>query len=198
MILLAPMRTLKAHNLTKAKNDVRYYLNGIAFVKDEIWSTSGHVGLRSSNLLNPEIMKNDRIIVSIGRLSTVRGIETAVIDTDAGIVYYIPQVIEKRADLDEIDYKATRLDVATVELVDGNYPDLDRVYPPAQSKAEGVPLISFNAEYLALPMAIGKALGMKFKTTVIAFQGDNTKAATFTLTEPSGSTHQLVIMPVRM
>lgn len=198
MILLAPMGALKAHNLTKAKNDARYYLNGIAFVKDEIWSTSGHVALRSSNLLNPEIKAGQPVIVNIGRLSTVRGIETAVIDTDAGIVYYIPQVIEKRADLDEIDYKATRLDVATVEVIDGRYPDLDRVYPPAQSQPAGVPLISFNAEYLALPMAIGKALGMKFKTTAIAFQGDNTKAATFTLTEPNGNTHQLVVMPVRM
>ena len=197
MILIAPLKALKAHKLTQAKNDIRYYLNGICFTNGEIWSTNGHVAQRSTCKLNGNL-DNGRAIVEIGRLTTVRGVETAIIDTDAGIVYYIPQVVEKRDDLDGIDYKASRLDVATVQLIDGNFPDLDRVYPPAGQDPQGVPVIGFNTSYLKLTADIGKVLKLKYPNTLVKFQGDSTKCAVFEMKDSNGDVYSLAVMPVRI
>ncbi|QQV88662.1 hypothetical protein [Kosakonia phage Kc166B] len=196
MILITSIKNLKAHNLTKAKTDVRYYLMGVCFTGSEIWSTNGHVAMRSSDKLNDLLTKP--VIVGLGRMTTVRGAETAVIDTDAGICYFIPQVIDKRADLDMIDYKADRLDVCTASVIDGNFPDLNRVFPPENAEPGPVSVIGFNTEYLKLTSDVAKVLKLKHPYATINFQGDNTKAGIFIITEPAGTTHKIAIMPVRI
>lgn len=196
MIVIASVKNLKAHNLVKAKNDPRYYLMGICFTGSEIHSTNGHVAMRTTDKLNDLIEKP--LIIGLGRMTTERGAETAVIDTETGICYFIPQVIDKRADLDAINYKADRVDVATVQVIDGNFPDLNRVFPPEGTDPGDVSVIGFNTEYLKLTNDVCKILKLKFPYVAISFQGDNTKAGIFTINEPTGTTHKIAIMPCRI
>lgn len=162
MIIYAPVEALRAHALTQAVNDVRYYLNAYHFKGSEIQTTNGHVGLSSVHAIvnAPE----DGVILKISTPPSGRAYSTAVIDTKAGIVYWTPQLADKVKDLEQLPdgwFRKCRLAVGTVDVVDSRYPDLKRVIDGAKANAKATTEVKVASQYLGLIEKLGKKFGAK-------------------------------------
>lgn len=159
MIIYAPVEALRAHALTQAKNDVRYYLNAVHLKGNTIQTTNGHVALSSVHgLVNaPE----EGVILKISTPPSGRTFSTAVIDTDAGIVYWTSAIADKPKDLAEYDFRKMRGAVGTVDVVDARYPDIDRLIAGQKAGAKAVTEIKVASEYLGLIEKLGKKFGAK-------------------------------------
>jgi len=197
MMIYAKAATIKAAMLAQATQDVRYYLNGLHFIKNQVQATDGHRALRiTEDLINaPE----DGIILKLSAVPTMRGIETAVIDTDAGIVYWCSQVADKEKDFDDLGegwYKTLRLAVGTVDVVDGRFPDFNRVFVTPKEGRAGVTEIGFNVEYFATVTRICKALKMKSSIVKITLQSV-TDAAFISINSTNGVA-EYAVMPARV
>lgn len=194
MMIYAKAATLKAAMLAQAKQDVRYYLNGLHFIGNQVQATDGYRALRiTENLINaPE----SGIILKLSAVPAGRDIVTAAIDTDAGIVYWLAMPYDKAADLDGIDLKSSRVAVGTVDVVDGRFPDLNRIFVTLKEDRPGVQFIGFNVEYFATVTRICKALQMKSSIVKITLQ-DTTSAAFISLKSHNGIA-EYCVMPARV
>lgn len=162
----------------QAKNDVRYYLNGICFMPDgRVSATDGHrlfVGGNHDNKIT------DNVIVSVSKSPTKR-YDYAVLDTKTKMVTYH----------DSFD---VLVGAGICELIDGKFPDIDRVIPKQTSPAEQ---IGFNAKYLADVERLAKLFNPKYESVRFELNG-NTNAAAANISSPSGETAKVVVMPMRI
>lgn len=162
----------------QAKNDARYYLNGICFMPDgRVSSTDGHrlfVGDKHNNKLD------DNIIVSVSKSPTKR-YDYAVLDTKTKMVTYH----------DAFD---VLVGAGICSLIDGRFPDVDRVIPKQTSPAEQ---IGFNAKYLVDVEKCAKLFNPKFESVRFELNG-NTNAAVANLISPTGETAKIIVMPMRI
>lgn len=162
----------------QAKNDTRYYLNGICFMPDgRVSSTDGHrlfVGDKHNNKLD------DNIIVSVSKSPTKR-YDYAVLDTKTKMVTYH----------DTFD---VLVGAGICSLIDGRFPDIDRVIPKQTSPTEQ---IGFNAKYLADVEKCAKLFNPKFESVRFELNG-NTSAAVANLSSPTGETAKIIVMPMRI
>ena len=109
-----------------AKQDVRYYLNGICFMSDgRIAATDGHRAMIASKHENK---LTDNVIVSVSKSPTKR-YAYALLDTKTGIVTYH-------------DEHEIMVGAGICSEIDGKYPDIDRIIPKQTAPAEQ---IGFNA-----------------------------------------------------
>lgn len=194
MMIYAKAATIKAAMLAQATQDVRYYLNGLHFIGNQVQATDGHRALRiTEDLINaPEA----GIILKLSPVPAGRNIVTAAIDTDAGIVYWLAMPYDKAADLDGIDLKTARVAVGTVDVVDGKFPDLNRIFVTLKDDRPGVQFIGFNVDYFATVTKICKALQMKTSIVKITLQ-DTTSAAFISLQSNNGKA-EYCVMPARV
>lgn len=162
----------------QAKNDPRYYLNGICFMADgRIAATDGHrlfVGGKHENKIK------DNVIVKFSK-SPTKAYRHAIADTDTGIVTYN-------------DEKIIRVGAGICEVVDGKFPDIDRVIPKQTSPTEE---IGFNAKYLADVEKAAKLFNPKYESVRFELNG-NTNAAVANLSSPEGFTAKIIVMPMRL
>lgn len=162
----------------QAKNDVRYYLNGICFMPDgRVASTDGHrlfVGDKHNNKLD------DNIIVSVSKPSTKR-YDYAVLDTKTGTVTYH-------------DEHEVMVGAGICSEIDGRFPDIDRVIPKQTAPAEQ---IGFNAKYLADVEKLAKLFNPKYEAVLFELNG-NTSAAVANISAPTGETAKVIVMPMRV
>lgn len=162
----------------QAKQDIRYYLNGICFMPDgRVAATDGHrlfVGDKHNNKLD------DNIIVSVSKPPTKR-YDYAMLDTKTNIVTYH-------------DEHEIMVGAGICELIDGKFPDIDRVIPKQTSPTEQ---IGFNAKYLADVEKLAKLFNPKFEAVLFELNG-NTSAAVANISAPSGETAKVVVMPMRL
>ncbi|QBZ71582.1 RusA-like Holliday junction resolvase [Escherichia phage Sortsne] len=167
MIIYAPVEALRAHALTQAKNDVRYYLNAVHLKGNTIQSSNGHVALSSAHgLVNaPE----EGVILKISTPPSGRAFSTAVIDTEAGIVYWTSAIADKPKDLAEYDFRKMRGAVGTVDVVDARYPDVDRLISGQKAGAKAITEIKVASEYLGLIEKLGKKFGAKMPFASLHF-----------------------------
>lgn len=194
MMIYAKAATIKAAMLAQAKFDVRYYLNGLHFIKNQVQATDGHRALRiTEDLINAP---DEGIILKLSAVPTMRGIETAAIDTDAGIVYWLALPFDKADDLKEIDPAKVRVAVGTADIVDGRYPDFNRVFVTPKEGRAGVTEIGFNVEYFATVTKICKALRMKSSIVKITLQ-NATDAAFISINSHNGLA-EYAVMPARV
>lgn len=130
MILTVDKKALLSAMIFQAKCDVRYYLNGICFAPDKkLYSTDGYrafLGEHESEDLE------DNVIVAIKGPKFVK-FDKAKIDTESGVVTYF-------------DDEGLRVGAAICNVIDGKYPDINRVIPKENNP---VSEIRFNARYLA-------------------------------------------------
>ena len=162
----------------QAKNDVRYYLNGICFMPDgRVSATDGHRAFIANKHDNKI---TDNVIVSVSKSPTKR-YDYAVLDTKTGIVTY---------------HDDTELMVGSgiCSLIDGRFPDIDRVIPKETAPTEQ---IGFNAKYLADVEKLAKLFNPKFEAVLFELNG-NTSAAVANISAPSGETAKVVVMPMRL
>lgn len=135
---------LESALIFQAKKDVRYYLNGICFKTDgRVCSTDGHrafVGGKHEGELDEDV------ILSVTK-SPTKSYDYAEIDTDAGIVsYYSDEVV--------------RVGVGMCSIIDGKFPDIDRIIPYETSATEK---IKFNVSYLSDVEKAAKLFDPKYK-----------------------------------
>lgn len=161
-----------------ARNDVRYYLNGICFMPDgRVAATDGHRAMIASKHEN-KIKSN--IIVSISK-SPTKNYSYAVIDIRAKIVTY-------HNNFDVL------VGAGICSEIDGNYPDIDRVIPKKTAPAEQ---IGFNAKYLADIEKLAKLFNPKFEAVLFELNG-NASAAVANISAPTGETAKVIVMPMRI
>lgn len=192
MIIYAPVEALRAHQLTRAKNEIRYYLNGIHFIGNKIQSTNGHVCLETEHSL---VEAPDAGVILAMSAPPAGRIYTAVIDTDAGIVYWLDVAADKVKDLSEIDHKKARVAVGTVDVIEAKYPDIARVMSTA-NKPKSVDVIGIATEYLNLIPKVAKKLGVKMPFAKFEFNGTAEPMKVTIKTADGDAT--LIIMPARV
>lgn len=181
---------LESALIFQAKQDIRYYLNGICFMKDgRIAATDGHrafIGSKHENQLE------DNVIVSVSKSPTKR-YDIAELDTDTGAVTYSTVVnnVKEDGSTEEI---LTLVGAGICKLIDGRFPDIDRVVP---KKTEPTEIVGFNAGYLAHIEKAAKLFNDRFAGVKLELQG-NASSAVAVLSAPTGETGKVIVMPMRL
>lgn len=162
----------------QAKQDVRYYLNGICFMPDgRVAATDGHRAFIANKHDNKI---TDNVIVSVSKSPTKR-YSYALLDTETKIVTYH-------------DEHEAMVGAGICSEIDGNYPDIDRVIPNQTAPAEQ---IGFNAKYLADVEKLAKLFNPKYESVRFELNG-NTSAAVANISAPTGETAKVIVMPMRI
>jgi len=170
---------LECAQLFKAKNDIRYYLNGICFKADgRVCSTNGHMAFIGGK---HEGKVKDDLIISIQKAPTKR-YEYAIIDTETLVVTYFN------------DAGAVKVGVGLCELIDGKFPDIDRVIPKSRQACD---IIGFRAEYLARIAPAAKLFNPNWESVTLDLNGSDGSAIT-KLKSHFGETGLIVVMPMRL
>ncbi len=168
---------LESSHIFRAKADIRYYLNGVCFIPGgKLAASDGHrlfMGQHDNEL-------TENAIVSIEKAPHKR-YAYAVCDTDSGIVEFFN-------DSDD------RVGVALCKLIDGRYPDVERIMP---NETNAVDRIRFNAGYLADVEKCAKLFNPKWQDVTFELNG-NTNAAVATVKSPTGETAKVIVMPMRI
>ena len=168
---------LESSRIFRAKADIRYYLNGACFMPGgKLAATDGHrlfIGSHENEL-------TENVIVSIEK-SPVKKYDHAICDTETGLVEFF-------------DFLEHRVGVALCQLVDGRYPDVERIMP---KETNAVDRIGFNAGYLADVEKCAKLFNPKFSCVKFELNG-NDKAAVATVNSPTGETAKIIVMPMRI
>lgn len=162
----------------QAKSDPRYYLKGICFMPDgRVAATDGHRAFIASKHENKLA---DNVIVSVSK-SPLKGYAYAALDTKAKIVTYH----------DDVD---VMVGAGICSVVDGRYPDIDRIIPKQTAPTEQ---IGFNAKYLADVEKLAKLFNPKWESVRFDLNG-NTNAAVANIRAPSGESAKVIVMPMRL
>lgn len=176
--MIIQSKLIRAALVCAAKKDVRYYLNGIHISPKYIEATNGHVALRMEH----GIRTGKNIIVQF------EGAVPSKAETTELIFSKEPIAIHR-------DLLQRRISITPVTLVDGRFPDMDRVMPKTidnninpvvQAVFLGYPEKMFAGERNFIPMqllASGKdqAVQIKFDTHISSTYGNP----------------QFIVMPVR-
>lgn len=162
----------------QAKQDVRYYLNGICFMPDgRVAATDGHRAMIASKHENK---LTDNVIVSVSKSPTKR-YAYALLDTKTGIVTYH-------------DEHEIMVGAGICSEINGRFPDIDRVIPKQTAPTEQ---ICFNAKYLADVEKLAKLFNPKYEAVLFELNG-NTGAAVANISAPTGETTKVIVMPMRL
>lgn len=162
----------------QAKNDVRYYLNGICFMPDgRVAATDGHRAMIASKHENK---LKDNAIVSVSKSPTKR-YAYALLDTKTGIVTYH-------------DEHEIMVGAGICSEINGRFPDIDRVIPKQTAPTEQ---IGFNAKYLADVEKLAKLFNQKYEAVLFELNG-NSGAAVASISAPTGETAKVIVMPMRI
>lgn len=162
----------------QAKNDVRYYLNGICFMPDGLVSATDGNRAFIANKHDNKI--TDNVIVSVSK-SPTKHYDYAFLDTKTKMVTYH----------DALD---VLVGAGICAVIDGRFPDIDRVIPKQTAPAEQ---IGFNAKYLADVEKLAKLFSPKYEGVRFELNG-NTNAAVANLSSQTGETAKIIVMPMRI
>lgn len=132
--MIIQSKLIRAALVCVAKNDARYYLCGLHVTPKHIEATNGHVALRMEH----GIRTKKNIIVQF------EGNVPAKAETTELIFNKEPIAIHR-------DLFQRRLSITGIKLLDGRFPDLDRVIPKMVDLSVN-PVI--QAEYLSYPAKI--------------------------------------------
>lgn len=170
---------LESAQLCKAKNDTRKYICGVAFMKGgRVSATNGHILFSCDKSHDGKL--TDTLIISIQRKPISR-YDHAVIDTGSLYINYY-------------DVDGKMIGVGLIELIDGQYPNIDRVmngFSPSPCDK-----IGFNTGYLEVIGKISKMFNPKWSSVAIQLNGSINGA----VSEIGGSDGKakLMIMPMRI
>lgn len=173
MLLFVRKEVLCALAVVAAKNDTRYYLNGICFMPGgKIAATDGHrllvayTGKRDNK--NADLTEN--MIFSIPSKIPAGRWEYAAFDAESGLISFLPATVGLKQS-NWRAFKDVRIDVAVTKLIDGNYPDVLRLIN--KRKEEPTSKIGFNAAYLNDVAKIAKFINSRFESITFSLSGPN-------------------------
>lgn len=162
----------------QAKQDVRYYLNGICFMPDgRVAATDSYRAMIASKHENK---LKDNVIVSVSKSPTKR-YAYALLDTKTKIITYH-------------DEHEIMVGAGICSEINGRFPDIDRVIPKQTAPTEQ---IGFNAKYLADVEKLARLFNPKFEAVLFELNG-NTSAAVANISAPTGETAKVIVMPMRI
>jgi len=176
--MIIPTRLLRAALVCVAKNEVRYYLEGVHITPKYIEATNGHVALRMEH----GIKTRKNIIVKFDGSVPARAETTQLVFSKESLAIHR-------------DIYGGRIGFTVIRLLDGRFPDVDRVIPttidesmiPAvQGEYMGYPAKMFGREREFVPVKLAPS----GETTGCRFLFEKTVCAMF-------GNPQFVVMPVR-
>jgi DNA polymerase-3 subunit beta len=124
-------KLLRAAQVCQAKDDCREYLNGIHIKGNHVESTDGHTCVR---------MTMDKVI-DVERIVNIRG------KVPVKAISSIFEIGEVEAIVKHYDQFCELISVQVVDVIEGKYPDFDRVIPKDDKKAS-VSEIGVNPDYV--------------------------------------------------
>ena len=187
---------LKALDLFSAKNDVRYWLNGIHIDRNHVTATNGHVLLRICHGQNLDLGP-DGIVLALPKFTvkasnpgcaiSIKNIETGTPHT-TGYVLSVTETATLLINAEKHD----------LEILDGQYPDVSKVIPEFVKKEDRSFHAPFNAKYLELIGKTAKLLNPKNKNKNLAcwIYGENPQNA-HRVEIQNRDDIDILIMPVR-
>lgn len=164
--LSLPARLMRAAMHFQAKGDVRYYLNGIHFdPAGFINATNGHILFRAECEEAKEL--DAPLILGIQGKIPAKAITanlTISDDNQTGSMWF--QDAHGKPIM-----KLGLKDGRFFEVIDGKFPDVDRVLP----KGDPVPTESFgvNSSYMAIVAEAAKAIGISYPIVKVNLRGEN-------------------------
>lgn len=206
MKFIVPIGYLRAAMLAQAKDDVRYYLKGIHFKGNKIESTNGHIAYQATlnqglndvynefdKTITEDCQVPDDLIIKIDRKipasTKVRNIAFAKIELED----------KNKVLIRYLDYMNTQVDVGHGDILDGRFPDIDKVlekhFNSEEVKNE---TISINSEYLGVVDKIGKTTS-KIYASVLMETKNKDCAVKFSFNRPENTENKefLLVMPLR-
>lgn len=190
--VILPAQVLAAAQLCQAKNEVRYYLNGIYIDSKSIAGTNGHILFRNDYADRLENYHQNHFEPGIIEKPVIINMDSAV--PKAAWTASLNSIDATKG---YIEYRKATMDIcgrAFFDVIDGKYPDIDRVMP----KTDPVPVanIDLNQEYVALT---GKVLAKfyRFAGARMTFYGENSSVKVSRQTAEHGEVIML-IMPCRL
>ncbi len=177
MILTLSKRAMLSAMIFQAKNDVRYYLNGICFAPDKkLYSSDGYrcfIGEHETDGLK------ENIIIAIKGPRFIK-FDKAEIDTESEIITYQ-------------DEAGARVGFGLCSVIDGRYPDIEKIIP---KENKPVSEIGFNASYLADIEKAARLYNPHFEAIRIKTNGnDGAAICEFSSAYEYGA---VIVMPMRI
>lgn len=183
-IATVPAALVKAAMLFQAKNDVRYYLNGIIITKSHIVATDGHVMFFSP--YESDLRPDEQMIIAIkGKISAKAHNLELFYDDERNIgvarcVEVTPFYMKVRnritGEFDDVPPTAAAVldgqghqQCAFFHKIDGKFPDWERVVPTG----EAIPTdrIGINFDFCARVAKACKELGSPYPQCAVNLRG---------------------------
>ncbi|MFW1971054.1 hypothetical protein [Acinetobacter bereziniae] len=182
-----PLVLLKAALICASKNDIRFYLNGVAIDQGHIVATDGHrmfyAPLESANELPQIIIPRDAIEYLIKKTTSVGKKHPEKVLVKVGVK-------DNQWSLCVSEYQEN------FRPIDGKFPEWKRIIPKsAMQKYEGQTLM-FNWSYMADFQKIAKILGCKNQGVELSPSNISTQPAIIDFYHPYFPCNG-VIMPMR-
>ncbi len=194
LILIVPAQAFEAARLCMGKKDVRSYLNGVRINSRRISGCNGHVLYDhkfSEDIVSTDSecvdFEGDVILLPQSRVPTKARTAVIEIHRNLAMISYFKA--------DHVVSDPIKRDVAT--LLEGKYPDVDRVLGVTGEAPQSVERIGFNGGYLSLAEKISNRLHKEGITTLI-MHGQNAAAHTEFRLPEEDNPHYLVVMPMRL
>lgn len=176
MSIKVSKKILEAALIFQAKNDIRFYLNGIQFKADgRVVSTNGHVAYIGEG--HDGTIAED-VIISIPKPPVSKYDLAEIIIEESKVNYYLNDRI---------------VAISLANLIDGTYPDIDKVVPKTTQATD---IIGFNAGYLYLIYKAAKIFNQSFQLVSLKLNGD--KGAAFADISSYDAKAKIVLMPAKL
>ena len=190
--LSIPAQALEAARLCMGKRDVRYYLNGIRINDKRISGTNGHVlydHAFNAPIVLDDSLPFDREIILMPQSAVPASASTAIIELfhDFALIKYYKRNYGSPGDFIKADF---------AHLIDGKFPDVDRILGPLKGEPEPTKVIGFKSEYLALAQKIFGRFS-RFGALKMVMHGERS-AAHFEHDDVDTGKHYFVVMPLRL
>ncbi len=187
--LKVPARVIEAARICMAKNDVRYYLNGIRLSSTRISATNGHY-LYDHTFKRPITEDGEPELVGDiifkPQFAVPKQAQTAVFEIHNNFTLIRYYKDTKATDFLKADY---------AQLIDGKFPDVDKVMGPAKAEPEPVARQRFNISYLAIAEKVFRCFNT-WTSGMMVFHGPESVMHIEHDDEETGR-HYFLVMPMR-
>jgi len=144
-------KQLRAAKVCQAKDDIRYYLNGIHIYKNKIEATNGHIAVQ---MTMKNRIRRDLILNIQGPIPKSAEESIFVFGKDNFVKHY--------------DSFGSLIKISVVDVIDGKFPNIEKVMPTNFKK---VATIGVNTGYFGL---FSKMFDQNFgEVARLKFTGDN-------------------------
>ena len=186
----------EAASLFASGNDIRYYLNGVHLNKNRVESTNGHMGYMAKMDINRDIPSNIKgsLIYPNVMIKTKNKIPQK---TKKNKIMYVSITLGDDPRIDYIDQFGDKVASDLIEIIDGRFPNLAKIFSDSIKKEPKGECFGINANYAAVFSKVMKREGFP----IIKFHPKSSREAvliTFDRIHLIGVKESSLIMPARV